>query len=75
MFTLMDKILYDVASGSEIMPCNKIHKPLEVYRFWRNVLTSITTLPTLNDTIIMFFYGRNDFCFDTLCPINNLLVM
>ena len=24
---------YDVASGSEIMPCNKIDKPLVVYRF------------------------------------------
>ena len=25
---------YDVASGSEIMPCNKIDKPLVVYRFY-----------------------------------------
>ena len=24
----------DVASGSEIKPCNKIDKPLVVYRFW-----------------------------------------
>ena len=24
---------YDVASESEIMPCNKIDKPLVVYRF------------------------------------------
>ena len=24
---------YDVASGSEIKPCNKIDKPLVVYRF------------------------------------------
>ena len=24
---------YDVASGSEITPCNKIDKPLVVYRF------------------------------------------
>ena len=35
---------YDVASGSEIRPCNKIDKPLVVYRFSGNVLTSITTL-------------------------------
>ena len=35
---------YDVASGSEITPCNKIDKPLVVYRFTGNVITSITTL-------------------------------
>ena len=37
---------YDVASGSEITPCNKIDKPLVVYRFTGNVTTSITTLRT-----------------------------
>ena len=37
---------YDVASGSEITPCNKICKPLVVYRFTGNVTTSITTLRT-----------------------------
>ena len=26
-------VLNDVASGSEITPCNKIDKPLVVYRF------------------------------------------
>ena len=35
---------YDVASGSEKTPCNKIDKPLVVYRFTGNVMTSITTL-------------------------------
>ena len=30
---------YDVASGSEIMTCNKIDKPLVVYRFTGNVTT------------------------------------
>ena len=35
---------YDVASGSEIMQCNKIDKPLVVYRFTGKVMTSITTL-------------------------------
>ena len=35
---------YDVVSGSEITPCNKIDKPLVVYRFTGNVMTSITTL-------------------------------
>ena len=35
---------YDVASESEITPCNKIDKPLVVYRFTENVMTSITTL-------------------------------
>ena len=37
---------YDVASGSEITSCNKICKPLVVYRFTGNVITSITTLRT-----------------------------
>ena len=37
---------YDVASGSEITPCNEIDKPLVVYRFTGNVMTSITTLRT-----------------------------
>ena len=32
---------YDVASGSEITPCNKIDKPLVVYRLTGNVMTSI----------------------------------
>ena len=35
----------DVASGSEIMPCNKINKPLVVYRVTGNVM-SITALYT-----------------------------
>ena len=37
---------YDVASESEITPCNKIDKPLVVYRCTGNVMTSITTLRT-----------------------------
>ena len=37
---------YDVVSGSEIMPCNKIDKPLVFYRFSGNVMTSLTTLHT-----------------------------
>ena len=36
----------EVASGSEITPCNKIDKPLVVSRFSGNVMTSITTLHT-----------------------------
>ena len=37
---------YGVASGSEITPCNKIDKPLVVYRLSGNVMTSIATLRT-----------------------------
>ena len=37
---------YDVASGSEITPCNKFDKPLVVYRFSGNIMTSIPTLRT-----------------------------
>ena len=38
------RLSHDVASGSEITPCNKICKPLVVYQFTGNVMTSITTL-------------------------------
>ena len=41
IFTLLS---HDVASGSEITPCNKIDKPLMVYRLVCNVMTSIITL-------------------------------
>ena len=37
-------VSYDVVSGSEITPCNKIDKPLVVYRFTGNVMTSIQKL-------------------------------
>ena len=37
---------YDVAFGSEISPCNKIDKPLVVYGFTGNIMTSIKTLRT-----------------------------
>ena len=42
---------YGVASGSEITPCNNIDKPLVVYRFSGNVMTSITTLRKNYNTI------------------------
>ena len=51
---------YDVAaSGSEITPCNKICKPLVVYRFSGNVMTSITTSSTLGQNYNVF-YGRKE---------------
>ena len=46
---------YDVLSGSDITPFNKIDKPLVVYRFLGNVMTSITTLRTCNNKIITVF--------------------
>ena len=45
------------------MPCNKIDKPLVVYRFSGNVMTFITTLRIVHncyDKIIAFF-GKNEF--------------
>ena len=44
--TILQYLSYDVTSGSEIAPCNKIGKPRVVYRFSRNVMTSITRLCT-----------------------------
>ena len=46
MMSFNPLLSYDVASGSEITPCNKICKPLVVYRFTGNVMMSITTLHT-----------------------------
>ena len=42
-FTVLT-LSYDVVSGSDIMPCIKIYKPLVVCRFSVNVITSIITL-------------------------------
>ena len=43
---LLINLSYDVASGNAITPCNKIDKPLVVYRFLGNLMTFITTLCT-----------------------------
>ena len=39
-----EDLSHDVGSGSDITPCNKIDKPLVVYRFTGNLLTSVTML-------------------------------
>ena len=39
-------VSYVVGFGSEIMSCNKINKPLVVYKFSVNVMMSITMLRT-----------------------------
>ena len=39
-----NNVSYDVASGIEIPPSNKIDKPMVVYRFTGKGMTSITTL-------------------------------
>ena len=46
LFEEQSILSYDVASGSEIKPYNKIDKPLVVYRFSGNAIASITTLRT-----------------------------
>ena len=46
LFVFYCVLSYDVASGSEITACNKICKPLVVYRLSGKVMTSITTLRT-----------------------------
>ena len=44
LFSIKLALSYDVVSGSKTTPCNKIDKPLVVYRFTGNVMTSITML-------------------------------
>ena len=41
-----NNLSYDVASERKITTCIKIDKPLVVYRFTENVMTSIATLRT-----------------------------
>ena len=43
MFPLYTYISHYVTSGIEITPCNKIDKPLVVYRFTGMVMMSIST--------------------------------
>ena len=50
---------YDVASESEITPCNKIDYPLVVYSVTGNVMTSITPFAYLM-TKLYRFYARNE---------------
>ena len=51
-YQFMDYVLsYDIASGSEITPCNKIDKPLVVYRCSENVMKSKTTMRTKLTTL------------------------
>ena len=44
--SIENMLSYDIASGGEIKQCNKIDKPLVVYRFSGNIMRSITTLRT-----------------------------
>ena len=50
---------YDIASGSEITPCNKIDTPHVVYRFSGNVMTSIKNVAKIM-TKLKRFYGGNE---------------
>ena len=45
---------HDVESGSDIMSCNKIDKPLVVYRFSGNVMTFIMTLRKIMENLDVF---------------------
>ena len=45
---------HHVVSGSDIMLCNKINKPLVVYRFSVNVMTSIITLRKRWQNLVVF---------------------
>ena len=45
---------HDNAFGSDIMPYNKIDKPLVVYSFSGNIMTSIITLNKIRENIDVF---------------------
>ena len=50
---------YDVASGSEITPCNKMDKPLVVYRFSGKVMKSVNNVAYIM-TNFYLFHARNE---------------
>ena len=52
-------IIYDVASGSEILPCIKIDKSLVVYRFYR-FSGNIDVHNNVAEINLIFFYARNE---------------
>ena len=52
--TLETDLSHDVVSESDITPCNKICKPLVVYRFTGNVMTYIITLCKIRETLDVF---------------------
>ena len=45
---------HDIASGSDITPCNKIDKPLVVYRFSVNLMMAIITLRKIRENLDIF---------------------
>ena len=45
---------HDVASESDITSCNKINKPLVIYIFLGNVMTSIKTLHKIRESLDVF---------------------
>ena len=52
--TALAYLSHDVASGSGIMPCNKIDKPLVVYIFSGNAMTSIITSRKISENLDVF---------------------
>ena len=45
---------HDIASRSDIRPCNRIDKPLAVYRFSGTVMTPIITLRKIRGNLEVF---------------------
>ena len=60
MFIIFSYFSYEIASGSEITQSIKIDKPLVIYRFSGNVLTSTNNVVYIM-TKSIHFYDRNDF--------------
>ena len=54
LMILLIILSHDVTSGSDITPCNKMDKPLVVYRFSGNVITPIITLPKIRENLDVF---------------------
>ena len=51
---------YDVASGSDTTPCNKINKPLVVYRFWKCYEITPIIKPHIYDKMLTFSHQKCD---------------
>ena len=48
-------------SGSDKVPCTKIHKPLVVYIFWKCYEMMSITIPGIYGKILIFLHKKCDF--------------
>ena len=54
-------LLYNIASGSDIMPYIKIDKPLVIYRFWYHSEMMLITMSRTFGKMLTFSHQKHDY--------------